>query len=311
MGKASSSQRARKMLALIPLLRRGSQVRISDLAATLGTTADEVAGLLEDLVLCGVPPFTPDALIDLDIQADSVTVLSDPPALHRPLRLTHAELRALIAAIATAGVGVDDPLARKLAEAAAAAGSLDRLAQTLRTSPVAGAAQTYAVLADAIESSCKVRIAYLSAHDTAPRQRVVRPLELVNRNGVWYLMAYCESAGAERTFRLDRVRDAEALAERFARPAASARSVVPDLDVQPVAVLRVAPGYSIENRDWPGATAEPQPDGSLVVRLPFASAHWIAREVCSGLGAIEVLEPEHLRSEVRAMAERLLDDLPA
>jgi proteasome accessory factor C len=299
------------MLALIPHLRRGATLRLSDLAATLGASVEEVAGLLEDLVLCGVPPFSPDALIDLDIQADSVTVLADPPALDRPLRLTHAELRALIAALETAGTDADDPLAKKLAEAAAAAGSLERLAQTLHTSPAVGTAQTYATLADAIESSCKVRIAYLSAHDETPRERVVRPLELVNRTGVWYLIAFCESAGAERTFRLDRIRDAEGLAERFARPAAAARSVVPDLAAQPVATLRVAPGYSIENRDWPGAVVEPQPDGSLVVRLPFSSAHWVAREVCSGLGAIQIVEPAHVRAEVRAMAERLLADLTA
>lgn len=311
MGRLPSSQRARRMLALLPFLRRGAQLRLADLAATLGTSVQEVIDLLEDLVLCGIPPFSPDALISLDIQVDSVTVLSDPPALDRPLRLTHGELRALIAAIETAGIDAEDPLAQKLAAAAATGDSLDKLTQTLRTSPAVSAARTYATLADAIESSCKVRISYLSAHDHSPRERVVHPLELVNRNGVWYLIAFCESAGAERTFRLDRIRDAEGLTEHFARPAATARDVVPDLEAQPIAVLRVAPGYSIENRDWPGAVVEPQHDGSLIVRLPFASTHWIAREVCSGLGAIEVVEPAGLRAEVRAVAERSLGELPA
>ncbi|MBC7265446.1 MAG: WYL domain-containing protein [Coriobacteriia bacterium] len=310
MGRIPSSLRARRMLALIPYLRRGATVRISDLAATLGTTAEEVTDLLGDLVMCGVPPFSPDALIDLDVQADSVTVLADPPALDRPLRLTHAELRALLAAMETAGICADDPLARKLADAAESA-SLEHLARSLSAHPDVGAAEIYSLLADAIESSCKVRIAYLSAGETEPRSRVVRPLELVNRNGVWYLVAFCESANGERTFRLDRIRNAEELDERFSRPADPSRSVVPELAGVPTAVLRVAPGYSIDNRDWPGAEVEPQQDGSLRVRLPFASPHWVAREVCSALGAIEVLEPDELRAEVREMAQRLLSELPS
>lgn len=305
----SSAQRARLLLSLLPRLRRGTTVRIPDLAAALGMPAAEVAGLLHDLVFCGVPPFSPDALIDLDIQADTVTVLSEPPALERPIRLTRAELTALLAALETGGVHAGDPLVRKLADAGAGAGAIERLSQTLRARPDVGCAEVYATLADAIETARKVFLRYQATGRDAPTPRVVRPHALVNREGAWYLTGYCESAGAERTFRLDRIQEVELLDDRFSPPVEPATAVVPKTDTLPTATLRVAPGYSIENRDWPGAVSQPQTDGSLLVSVPYASTRWIAREVCSALGAIEVVGPSEVRAAVRSLAERLLGEL--
>ncbi len=304
----SAAQRARLLLALLPRLRRGTTVRISDLAATLGVSEDDVARLLNDLVFCGVPPFSPDALIDLEIRADAVTVVSEPPALDRPLRLTQAELGALLAALETAGLGPDDTTFKKLADAAASSDAAERLAQTLRARPDVGCAEIYATLADAIETARKVRLTYQPVGRDAAVDRVVRPYALVNRVGVWYLTAYCELACADRTFRLDRIRGVEPLGDSFSPPAEPATGVVPDLDRLPIATLRVAPGYSVENRDWPGAVVEPQPDGSLLVSIPYASTHWVAREVCAALGAIEALGPEEVRAAVRSYAERLLTE---
>ncbi|MCX8007600.1 MAG: WYL domain-containing protein, partial [Coriobacteriia bacterium] len=235
MARQPSALRAREMLALLPTLRRGATIRLADLAAALGSTHDHVVELLEDLVFCGVPPFSPDTLIDLDIQADSVTVNSEPPALSRPLRLTRAELRAVLAALETAGVDPEDPLVQKLTEAAGSAGAVDALASTLRAQPEIGAAETYALLADAIETSRKVRLSYWSlGDDPRGRQRVVQPHALVNRTGVWYLTAFCESAGAVRTFRLDRIREATVLDEGFPPPADPQTAVVPDTAGLPV-----------------------------------------------------------------------------
>lgn len=301
-----AAQRARLLLSLLPWLRRGRTVRISDLSAALGVPPAEVTGLLHDLVFCGVPPFSPDALIDLDIQADTVTVVSEPPALSRPIRLTRAELGALLAALETAGVQASDPLVRKLADAAAGSGSIEHLANTLRARPDVGCAEVYATLADAIETARKVRVSYQPAGRDASTDRVVRPYGLVNRAGVWYLTAYCELACADRTFRLDRIRSVEPLDEPFSPPAEPATDVVPDLDRLPIATLRIAAGYSVENRDWPGAVFDPQPDGSLLVSIPYASTRWVAREVCSALGAIEALDPAEVRDAVRSYAQRLL-----
>ncbi len=302
----SAARRARLLLSLLPQLRRGRTVRIADLSAALGVPSAEVASLLHDLVFCGVPPFSPDALIDLDIQADTVTVVSEPPALSRPIRLTRAELGALLAALETAGVQASDPLVRKLADAAAGAGSVELLTHTLRARPDVGCAEVYATLADAIETARKVRLTYQPVGTDASTDRVVHPHALVNRAGVWYLTGHCELAGADRTFRLDRIRYAEPLDDSFSPPTEPTTGVVPDLDRLPVATLRVPPGYSIENRDWPGAVCEPQPDGSLLVSVPYASTRWIAREVCSALGAVEALGPAEVRDAVRSYAERLL-----
>jgi len=297
------------MLALLPYLKRGETVALADLAHAVGSTIPEVAADLTTLSFCGVPPFTPDEMIDLEIDGDTVRIFGAPPALDRPVRLSPREARALVTALDAVGHGSDDPLVARLLEAASADFDSSALAATVRAgdgdSPVA---TIYSVLADAIDQAEKVRIEYFTASSGTHSTRVIQPHSLLNERGAWYVSGYCENACEVRTFRLDRIREATPTGEYFETPAAPAEATtVPTGDDLSIAVLRIAPrAHHSEERDWPGECFNPKPNGAVFAEVPYSSATWVARRVVAGLGSIDAIETEEVREAVRDIARAAL-----
>jgi len=73
--------------------------------------------------------------------------------------------------------------------------------------------------ASAIRSGRRVRFGYQS-HAGAVSRRQIEPYAVMHSDGRWYLIGYCLSRRAMRTFRLDRVSDLEVGTGGFKRPAA-------------------------------------------------------------------------------------------
>lgn len=306
-----AATRARRLLALLPHLRKGDRVSLAELATAVGCTPDEVASDLTTLTMCGIPPFTPFDLVDLDIDGDTVTVYMDPPGLERPLKLTIAEARAIGAALEVAGFAAESPLRARLTALCSTDVSPEELERTVRTGVApGGAADAYVTLAAAAEEHEKLRIAYYTGSSGRLSERVVHPWALVQRMGVWYLVAWCESAGQERVFRLDRIRGLTHTGQTFAPPSTVSTLVTPDVAELPPATVRFAPGAILpDDRQWPGTTFEAQADGSTIAHVPYQSASWVARRVAAYLGAAEVLSPDEVRFAVRDIADDMLRQL--
>ena len=88
MARRSSSARFRELLALLPYLRRGETLEVGPLATALGTTPAQLVEDIYLLVMVGVPPYTPDLMIDIWLSEDETTfsVVNEPPGsrTHRP-----------------------------------------------------------------------------------------------------------------------------------------------------------------------------------------------------------------------------------
>ena len=74
------------------------------------------------------------------------------------------------------------------------------------------------VLSLALEDREECRIQYLKPGEDAPENRTVRPYAMVHGEGQWYLLAWCILSEGVRTFRMDRVLEAEPTGERFPAP---------------------------------------------------------------------------------------------
>ncbi len=72
--------------------------------------------------------------------------------------------------------------------------------------------------ASAIRTGRRIRFDYQS-HDGAATRRQIEPYAVLHTDGRWYLIGYCLSRKAMRTFRLDRVSNLESGAGTFRRPA--------------------------------------------------------------------------------------------
>lgn len=141
-----------------------------------------------------------------------------------PLMFDTAEAQALVACVRIAQPRIDVGLARRaddaLAKILAVLPCAERAAAeslAVYAPPVGPDPETRArlqVLRHATERKTRLRLDYLDLKDEAST-RVVRPLGCFYWGSVWTLAAWCESRDDFRSFRVDRIRIIEALAEGF------------------------------------------------------------------------------------------------
>ncbi len=314
MGDApSAAGRARRLLALLPFLRRQGLVPLSELAAAVGSDEATVAEDLTVLSLCGSDERDPGQLIGVVVEGDTAEVFADLPALERPVRLTPSEARALTAALESIGLDPRSSLLVRLADHAEAGVDPDRVARTVRAAFARdGQASVIAALDVAAERGVAAVIRYASARSGNETARRVHPLALHLWRDAWYLVAFCEEAGEQRTFRVDRITAVSLTRDPFDRPSGFEEiSPLLDLDTLPRAtVLFTEDGPDLNEREWPGATFARQPDGAVIASVPYAGTSWLARKIVARLGTARVEEPEGLRAAVVREATRMLAEGP-
>ncbi|CAM5232186.1 hypothetical protein SVIOM342S_06448 [Streptomyces violaceorubidus] len=213
-----------RVLTLLELLQAGGVRTVAELADRLGVGERTVRRYV-------------DHLVDLDVPVESVRgryggyrlapghrmpplMLTDDEALAVLLGLVAGRRTGLTAAAGTAGETAAAKVRRVLPERLRHRldAVLDSLAFT--TAPAESAAPEAAVLlpvADAVRHHRPVAIRYAGGRGGG-RERTVYPYGLVAHAGRWYLTGRDLSAGAERTFRLDRVSGARVLPGTFEPP---------------------------------------------------------------------------------------------
>lgn len=294
------------MLALLPYLSRGSRVSLTEVAEAGGWSLEELADDLVALSMCGIPPYTPDALVSVWVEGDDIVAWSDPPALEGRVRLSRSEAQALLAALETAGFLPEDPLTQTLMSAAGPHEDLDEAVAARALS--APGEHLFGIVADAVQARRELRIRYFTASRGTTSERVVLPYTLANRGGSWYVVGHCRSADDLRVFRLDRVDRVWPTGRHFEPPdpLPETRLTPAERDDLPEAAIRFEPGEEVDPHDWPGSTIETAEGGVTILHAPFASGAWLARRVVARLGRATVLSPSDMKESVAAMANTLL-----
>jgi predicted DNA-binding transcriptional regulator YafY len=159
----------------------------------------------------------------------------------------------------------------------------------------------------------RLRFSYQSATGETT-ERYVEPFRLVYTERRWYLVAFDLNRDDWRTFRPDRITDAKPTGVPFERadlPDAAAL-VAHGLAVgaHPItAVVRLHMSRARAERVVvPTAGQIESDDGDTTLVRVGGDAMWIAEYVIGLPCRVEVLEPDEVRAEVRALAERLLRD---
>jgi proteasome accessory factor C len=307
MDKATQTERARRLLALLPHLRQQGAYSLSRLAAATGTDEATVATDLGILSVCGVDDWD---LVAVYVEGDEAVVFGELPALERPVRLTSAEARALLAALDACGVDPTSPLIERLGSLAGGALDASALSRTVRAAVAPGGlAHTAASLSALAGAHRTARITYASRGDDTPSERVVEPWRLFSSRGAWYLQAWSPEAGSDRTYRLDRITAVEPGDSTFVPPAETflVPDAVPNPDTLPRAEIEFAhDSPDLTAREWPGATFDHRVDGTVIAAVPYAGTSWIARMVTARLGEGVVTAPSGVREAVVRLA---LDEL--
>jgi len=166
----------------------------------------------------------------------------------------------------------------------------------------------------------KVRMVYETrSRGGEVSERVVRPYHIMPYVRSWQLIAYCERREAVRMFKVDRIREATLLDERYRIPddfdldcyMGTTWGIMRGEAGEPVdVVLRFGSeaGRWVAEEYWhPSQKAEPQPDGSVLFRLHVAVTPEFVNWLLYYGSRVEVLEPPELREWVVAEHRRAVE----
>jgi proteasome accessory factor C len=310
MSAETASARLQRLLAMVPWIAAQDGPTLDEVGQRFGITQEQLADDLAVMWLVGLPPYTPDALIDVVQEGDRVWIhFADVFA--RPQRLTPDQAVALLSAgasvLALPGADADGVLARGVAKLAAVLGvDAD---QVLDVDLGGSDPEILDTLRRAVREHRRIHLDYWSYGRDTRTERDVDPYLVHAEDGALYLLAHCHRAGGERRFRVDRINRAELLDEVFDPPAkapTTARVFQADAE-DPRVTLRLAPearwvvdAYPIEDRTE-------LDDGGVEVTLAIAAEPWLARLLVNLGPLAEVLDaPGDLRQAGRRAAERVL-----
>ncbi|HEX3979602.1 MAG TPA: WYL domain-containing protein [Acidimicrobiales bacterium] len=202
--------RLRRLLAILAWLAQVGEAPIDDVAERFELTPAELVTELEMAACCGVPPYTPDQLMEIVVTDTSVSIRVGT-ALARPRRLSPSEGFALAtsarALLAVAGSDEDGALSRALAKLDRALGGQE-IEVELDTPPL------LALVREAVTTRRRLAVSYYSASTDRVTEREISPLRLFATAGHWYVDAWCATADDVRRFRVDRIGSAQLVGDQ-------------------------------------------------------------------------------------------------
>ena len=311
--RADAGSRLLRLLAVLTWLARQGRATVAELSERFGLDADELIADLELAACCGLPPYSPDQLMEIIV--DDQEVIADlGTELGRPRRLTAGEGFALAASaraiLAVPGADPDGALARAVTKLEAVLGGRGLLRVDLREPA------HLAVVRDAAEAGRQLELQYYSASSDRDSTRVVDPVSVRLIEGHWYLDGYCHNVSGMRRFRVDRVSEARLTgkpachhddeADAGGRPdAPQSEAFVPGPEAT-VAHLAVDDDAVWITEALLNSSSEPRSDGRTGVTLAVASTVWFGRLLLRLGPHAEVLDPPELADTGRQAARQLL-----
>ncbi len=332
-------ERMARLLGVVPWIVEQGGAHLEAIAARFDYPQQQlIEDLTQRLFFVGVHPFTPDTLIEVEIN-EGVVDIRYADWFSKPMQLNGAEATRLLAAGRTvlamsqdntAGDSRSDPaepLVRALAKLSLSLSSdgtggingingtndaesveaiVDKIDVCLGHAP----SDTLNDLRSAISGRRAVAIDYYSQSRNTMTQRTVDPARLFSNEGVWYLFGWCHHADAERVFRVERIRDLEVLdtAVKVDLPSAGTTPTVSLDDVDCTVTLRLSPEAAWAADYYPVRQRTALDDGGVEAVFSVAGESWLARLLLQlGPGAEIVDSHEAINSDLRAdTAARIL-----
>ena len=311
-------ERLRRLLLVVPAARRRPGIKVDDLAKELGLDPAELLADIDLLGCVGRPPFAPDDLIDISVDDHGRVSVALDQSFSRPPQLTALEALALAAAaqeVAPADPAVVSALARLTDQLPTAAQQIyAALKQRVASAapPPTGTDALLAQLRSAAERRREVILDYDKEGRGADEERLLWPLAVLDHGGRWYVVGHDAGRGAERTFRLDRIRALRESGQSFPDPGPidPARFQRPELYFPSGTERPVVIRFSTGAVPWAlwrfGGRAAPLASGGADVSIHSAGTQWAVSLALSFAGEAEILAPAEARAALREEAARAL-----
>jgi proteasome accessory factor C len=160
-----------------------------------------------------------------------------------------------------------------------------------------------ATLTDAIRGRHLVELVYLKDEDAEPTVHLVEPYSIERRLPYWYVHTWDRTRDDERSFRLDRMREARVTDDAFE----AREGFDPELFAGAL-VARVL--YTPEVARWEVEKgAQALADGSAINEAKVGSEEWLIGEILRYRGEAILLGPPELRKRIAERAKALAKEL--
>lgn len=317
--KLSTEDRVMLLLSLVSYLREHGPTTIPSLVQEFHVDAAELRSLVQFLGTAGVPGasgcYLPQDLFDIDWDAfeqDDIVQLTHIVAIDDTPRFSNLELAAMLAGLQMLQGMLPEEFQTTVRS------TMTKLSAHLPTSDTAiaepplalSASDTRAydrvvLLTEAVTTARRVSFAY-EDNSGQTSSREVEPLQLKQAVAGWQLNAYCLHREAERTFRVDRMRDIQILGEipqRTDRPDPTP-STFTDADLSVTFRVRSAALHRIA--DFAPKTLRELEPGVKLAQVSLLHPSVAVRLVQAAPGELEILEPASAREAVAAWAAHAL-----
>ncbi|GAB3978010.1 WYL domain-containing protein [Actinoallomurus acanthiterrae] len=307
----SSSERLRRLLALVPYVINRSSVSVEEAAAAFGVTEKQIIddlNLLWCVELRAPDPYCP---IDLSYEGGEI-VVCEAESISRPLRLDVDEAAALLVALRTIaeipehGDAVSRVIAKLEEAAGAAARPSSQVAVQLDVNP-----DILVQVRSGLDQGRRLRMTYYVPGRDENTVRDVDPMRLLIVDGWSYLEGWCRRAEAVRLFRLDRIVDLQVLDVPGSIPDEAEPLDLDDGLFRPSPEdVRVTFELSSAGRwvadHYPCESVTELGEGRVRVVLRTRDVRWVRRLALRLAGTGRIAEPADLAAQVREDAARAL-----
>lgn len=164
----------------------------------------------------------------------------------------------------------------------------------------------FELLKNAVIRRKAVRIRYAGARGQQSC-RTIHPLKMLYKARAWYVKAYCTDSAAFRTFKLNRILDAETLPESF-DPA----EYPPGTDAPPPRCAHIALRFPADMAyrvydEFEARDIHQEADGQLTVSADMPEDAWLVGYLLSFGAQVTVMEPARLRAALRRAAQEIYE----
>ncbi|MFC6157502.1 helix-turn-helix transcriptional regulator [Kribbella jiaozuonensis] len=308
--------RADRLVAALLLMQARGRVTAADVAQELEISVATARRDLEALSTAGIPVYPQPgrnggwqlvggARTDLSgltaTEAQALFLLVGPAASIAPE--AKAALRKLVRAL--------PDTFREHAQAAAEAVVIDpaRWGAHVKERP-----ELVSSLQDAVVRRNRVRLVY-SGRGHEPSERIVDPLGLVDKDDVWYLIAWTDRG--QRTFRIDRVVAAQTTDETFERPdgfdlSTAWGDIVERMEerrsgLTATVLMDQRHVWVMQDRLGRNCTVDGTDGERVRLKITAPTPPMIAQELAGWGGSIEVLDPPSVQAELARLGRELTD----
>ena len=287
-----------RLLDLVPFLLTHQGIAVEDLAKQFAVTQEVILDDLNTLWMCGLPGYTPLELIDLEFDSGYVTIRNaDPLAKVRALGGSEMVALALGLDLLLNGLGdlpteITDRIVQLSERVRSVIGSQITITEAAQS-------QVRAVIDRAIAERANVSIAYFSPQRDEVKERIISPFGFFTEGSFEYLEAFCELAGAARTFRLDRIKTASP--DLLPRVIATSKEISATPLTTKARITRGERSTAESLGLSPGEITIGE-----AISLSAYSVDWIARTALGSCGDLVIDSPEEIRRSIVQSVETTL-----